>query len=174
MSATPAVSGGGEPTGAESVSSVQTLWRGYRNAAGQVTHEDAYFNLSGVSYSTAANLGTENTHYYRTRFGYDPNGALERTQSPTGTITRTVHDALVRPIAVWVGTHDTPTWGSWAPGNNTSLSRGRRGLSDFHRLQHPDRRCDREHPQSSAQRPHTRRDRSLVRSFTLSLGSLAS
>ena len=39
MSATPAVSGGG-PTGAESISDVQSLTRTYTNDAGQVTATD--------------------------------------------------------------------------------------------------------------------------------------
>jgi hypothetical protein len=34
---------------------------------GQVSQTDAYFNLSWLTYSTSTSLGTENTHFYRTR-----------------------------------------------------------------------------------------------------------
>jgi len=123
MTATPAVDAGGRPTGAEAISSLQTLSRSYTNNSGQVTHSDEYFNLSGVTYSTAANLGTENTNYYRTRFAYDDRGLQERVQLPTGTIERTVYDNLRRAKSSWIGTndtgatHDDPTGGG-APGNN--------------------------------------------------------
>src|SRR5205823_2282544 len=63
MSASPAVDSNGRPSGAESIASLQTLNRSYRNEAGQVTQADQYFNLSGLTYSTSPNLGTENTDY---------------------------------------------------------------------------------------------------------------
>jgi YD repeat-containing protein len=118
MSAAPHLTGG-LPDGTEAVGGLQTLSRSYPNAAGQVSYTDAYFNLSGLTYSTAANLGTENTHFYRTRFGYDSNGQLAREQAPTGTITRTVRDGEGRVSSVWVGTNDTPASGDWSPTNNT-------------------------------------------------------
>ena len=42
--------------------------------------------------------------------------------SPTGTINRTVYDALGRAASTWVGTNDTPASGDWSPTNNTSPS----------------------------------------------------
>jgi YD repeat-containing protein len=96
MSAAPAVNGSGRPTGAEAISGVQSLQRSYVNAAGQVTHSDAYVNLSGLTYAISPTLGTENTHYYRTRYGYDSRGRRVRVQTPNGTIYRTVYDALDR------------------------------------------------------------------------------
>ncbi|MBX9583069.1 MAG: hypothetical protein K2X87_22410, partial [Gemmataceae bacterium] len=122
MSATPAASGG-RPTGGESVGSVQALARAYRNPAGQVTQSDAYFDLSGLTYSSSTSLGTEGTNFYRTRAGYDVGGRADRSVTPQGTITRAVYDALGRQTSEWVGTDDTPTSGSWSPTNtaNTNL-----------------------------------------------------
>src|SRR5207248_1440579 len=105
MSAAPAVSGG-RPTGAESVSSLQSLSREYKNAAGQVVYTDAYFNLSGLTYSTSTTLGTSGVNYYRTTSGYDHAGRLNKTVSPEGTIRRTVYDGLGRVVSEWVGTDD--------------------------------------------------------------------
>ncbi len=116
MSATPTVSGG-RPTGAESISAVQSLSRTYTNSFGQTTYSDDYFNLAGLAYSTAANIGTEGTNFYRTRYGYDSFGRLNKVTSPQGTITRTVYDGLGRPVSDWVGTNDTPTTGYWSPTN---------------------------------------------------------
>jgi RHS repeat-associated protein len=121
MSATPAVTGG-RPTGGESISGVQTDVRDYTNAAGQVVNHDEYFNLAGLTYTNSTTFGTENTNYYRTRLAYDERGRLARTQTPTGTIYRTVFDELGRPVSDWVGTNDTPGSGFWSPGNNTPPS----------------------------------------------------
>jgi RHS repeat-associated protein len=118
MSAMPTVADG-RPTGTEAISGLQTLSRVYTNASGQVTHADAYFNLAGLTYTTSTNLGTANTHFYRTEFGYDAAGRLDRTLSPTGTIYRTVWDGLGRAVSQWVGLDDTPSSGEWSPTNTT-------------------------------------------------------
>ncbi|MBX9582001.1 MAG: hypothetical protein K2X87_16980 [Gemmataceae bacterium] len=118
MSATPAVSGG-KPTGAETVGSVQSLARTGVNAAGQPISADAYFNLSGLTYSTSATLGTEGTHFHRTETGYDAQGRAARTLSAQDTVYRTVFDGEARAVSEWVGTDDTPTSGSWSPSNTT-------------------------------------------------------
>jgi RHS repeat-associated protein len=120
MSATPHLTGGA-PDGTEAISGLQTLTRDYTNAAGQVTAEDAYFNLGGLTYTTGA-LGAANVNYYQTQSGYDVDGRLVRTQTPNGTIYRTVFDSLDRPVSAWVGTNDTPATGEWSPTNNTSPS----------------------------------------------------
>jgi YD repeat-containing protein len=123
MTATPTVDGSGRPTGQEAIANLQTLARSYTNLAGQVTSSDEYFNLSGLSYSTAPNLGTEGVNYYRTRYGYDQHGQQNMVKTPTGTITRTVYGGWDQPLGVWVGTNDTgatnldPTGGG-AAGNN--------------------------------------------------------
>jgi RHS repeat-associated protein len=122
MSATPTVSSG-RPTGTESIGSLQSLSRSYRNLAGQVTTTDTYFNLSGVTYSTAANIGTINTNYYRTTFDYGKQyGQLNRYVSSLGTVTRTEYDTWGRATSIWVGTDDIPTTGSWATNNLTGTN----------------------------------------------------
>jgi hypothetical protein len=121
MSATPHVTSS-RPDGTESIASIQTLSRSYTSNANQVVRTDAYFNLSGVTYSTSKYIGTQNTNYYTTNYGYDDRGRPDRTQTPTGTIYRTVYDGLNRVVSTWVGTNDTPGSGEWSPTNNTSPS----------------------------------------------------
>jgi RHS repeat-associated protein len=121
MSATPTVSSG-RPTGAESIGSLQSLSRGYLNAGGQVIYTDDYFYLGGLTYSTSTTLGTSGTNFYRTTFGYDADGNLDRTESPEGTIYRTVFDGQGRKVSKWVGTDDTPTSGDWSPTNTTGTN----------------------------------------------------
>ncbi|MFM8933018.1 MAG: hypothetical protein ACKOS8_14215, partial [Gemmataceae bacterium] len=119
MSATPSVTSG-RPTGAESISSLESLTREVLNSVGQVTATDQYFYLTGLTYSASSvTLGTAGTNYYRTEYGYDSKGNPVRTLSPTGTITRTVLDDLNRVSSVWVGLDDTPTSGTWSPTNTT-------------------------------------------------------
>ncbi len=121
MAATPTVSGG-RPTGTESVASIQSLSRGYRNAAGQTTTADSYYDLTGVTYSTAANIGTQNTNFYREQAAYDNRGRASRAVSAAGTIDRTEYDALDRAVSTWVGTDDTPTTGVWSTTNLTGTN----------------------------------------------------
>jgi RHS repeat-associated protein len=118
LSATPAVTGG-KPTGTESLTSLESLSRAYTNTAGQVISQDAYFNLTGLTYSTSTTLGTENTHFYRTVLDYDQRGRQNKVQLPTGTVYRTYFDGLGRQASQWVGLDDTPTSGLWSPTNTT-------------------------------------------------------
>jgi YD repeat-containing protein len=117
MSATPAVNGNNQPTGGEAISNLQTLSRRYISAGGQVVRKDDYFNLSGVTYSVSQYIGTQSTNYYTTLYGYDDRGWPNRTQTPNGTIYRTVRDGLGRIISTWVGTNDSVS-GEWSPSNN--------------------------------------------------------
>jgi YD repeat-containing protein len=119
MTAAPGLNPDGTPNGTEAISGLQTLTRDYTDAAGQVTAEDAYFNLGGLAYSTGA-MGAVNVNYYQTQYGYDSAGRLVRTLTPNGTIYRTVYDSLGRPISDWVGTNDTSMMGDWSPMNNMS------------------------------------------------------
>ncbi|MFO0799414.1 MAG: RHS repeat-associated core domain-containing protein [Gemmataceae bacterium] len=121
MAATPAVSSG-RPTGGESVGSLLSLARAYTNAGGQVTAADAYFDLTGLTYSTSTTLGTSGTHFYRIVTGYDALGRADRTETATGTVYRTVYDGLGGPVGDWVGTDDTPTSGNWSPGNTSGTN----------------------------------------------------
>src|SRR5207245_4766085 len=80
-------------------------------------------NLGGVAYGPNIYLGTAGVNYYATQYTYDtPRGWLTRVLSPTGTINRTVYDALGRVVSTWVGTNDMPASGSWSPTNNTPPS----------------------------------------------------
>jgi RHS repeat-associated protein len=122
MSATPHVTNG-QPDGTEAYAFLQSLSRTITSRGGQVIEQDAYFNLGRVPYSTSTYLGTAGTNYYATQDTYDnPRGWLSRVLSPTGTIYRTVYDALGRVVSTWVGTNDTPASGSWSPSNNTAPS----------------------------------------------------
>lgn len=117
--ATISVDGSNLPTGGEAVSNVQTLSRSHVNNGGQVIQTDAYFNLTGLSYSTNAILtgAVSGTHYYRTESDYDYRGRPKRVKTPTGTITRAVYDGASRMVSEWVGTDDTPS-DDWSPTNN--------------------------------------------------------
>ncbi len=79
---------------AEAISGLQTLERDYTGTAGRTTETDEYFNLSGVTYSTSPHIGTLNTDYYSTDYGFDAAGNPERVQDAVGTITDTLHDGL--------------------------------------------------------------------------------
>src|SRR5579884_171937 len=117
MTATPHLTNGA-PDGSEAISNLVSLTRDYVNAAGQLTSEDAYNYLSGLAYSTGT-MGTVNVNYYQTNYGYDSAGRLVRTQTPNGTIYRTVYNSLDEAVSNWVGTNDTPASGEWSPTNNS-------------------------------------------------------
>jgi RHS repeat-associated protein len=120
MTATPHLTNGA-PDGTEAISGLQTLTRDYFNDAGQVTSEDDYYNLGGLTYSTGT-MGSVNVNYYQTNYGYDSWGRSVRTQTPNGTIYRMVYNSLDEDISDWVGTNDTPTSGEWSPSNNTGTA----------------------------------------------------
>ncbi len=66
----------GAPTGGESVSNVQTLSRTYLDNSGRKSYVDEYFTFSGLTYGTSTTLGTQNTNFYRTTYGYDVTGRV--------------------------------------------------------------------------------------------------
>ena len=113
MSATPNHSGGA-PTGTETISGIESLTRTYRSDAGQVTHVDAYYDYTGLTYPSA---GTEGTHFLRTEYEYDDRGRQVRAEEPNGTIRRTVYDTLGRVESVWIGTDDGTNWSPSSPGD---------------------------------------------------------
>jgi len=113
------------PDGTEAVSNVQTLARSYLDNGNRVINSDQYFDLSGLTYTTTVNLGTQHTpsvpgNFYRTQVGYDVKGRKSKQADALGTITRTVYDALDRVDSVWIGTNDTAATGDWSPTNNSS------------------------------------------------------
>ena len=123
-SAVPAVDAQGRPTGAEPITTMQSLTRSLVNAAGQVIAVDRYTNLSGLTYSTAtATLGLEGVNFLRTRYAYNNQGQVERVQNPAGTITISTFDGLARLTGTWVGTNDSTTNGfKWTPSNAAPTS----------------------------------------------------
>lgn len=133
MTATPFVSSG-VPTGGESIGNIQTLSRTLMDQSGRAAVVDRFFDLSSLTYSTAAGidysttpatiteLGSQDTNYYRTTYGYDENGRKDRVVDDLGDVTRTVYDGLGRVISTWVGTDDTPTSGEWSPSNTTGTN----------------------------------------------------
>lgn len=129
MTATPDVSGGGEPLGTEAYSDLQSLTRTSVNDAGQVIDVDAYFDLDGLDYNDQTEQmsgnhswiltdAVQNTNFYRSTSAYDNRGRLTRAVSPTGTIERVLYDALGRVTSSWVGTADSTSWSPAAPGTS--------------------------------------------------------
>jgi RHS repeat-associated protein len=132
MSAAPHVTNG-RPDGTEAISNLQTLLRTFTSKGGQVIESDAYFKLTGLTYTTNPTIGTEDMkadgtgNYYAMRYAYDERGRQNRVQAPsllvpgqmvpTSTINRTVYDGLSRVVSTWVGTDDTPDPGQmeWTP-----------------------------------------------------------
>ena len=104
MSAPPSVGAGGLPDGTEPIGNLQSLSRTLLNAAGQAVETDAYSNLGGISYSTAAHLGSPGTHYYATAYGYDANGNQDQVTDANGTIQQTVYNGQGQVARVLVGT----------------------------------------------------------------------
>ena len=118
------------PTGSENFYSggtvggtIQALSRDYTNNAGQVVQSDRYSNFGTNTYSTASHFGVAGTNYYATAYGYDHNGRQNRVDAPTGTITRTVYDALARVTSMWTGTNDTPVSGYWSTTNVAGMTK---------------------------------------------------
>src|SRR5262245_61753179 len=106
MTATPHLTSGA-PDGTEAISGLQSLSRDYYSSGGQVVRSDAYFNLSGVTYSTSAYIGTQNTNYYTTTTAFDSGGRASQVTRPTGTIEVTNFDGLDRVTTTSVGTSTT-------------------------------------------------------------------
>jgi RHS repeat-associated protein len=126
MAAAPSVSGG-RPTGLEPIGAVRSLERTVNNIAGQVIAVDRYWNLSGLISSTSVSaggdpvLGTEGANYYRTRYGYNNQGMVDRLVSPTGTITHYQYDPQRRLTAVSTGTDDSTSTGlKWTPATQSA------------------------------------------------------
>ena len=121
MSATPHVTNG-QPDGTEAISNLQALSRTYLDEGGQAVRTDDYFNLAGLTYSTAVYIGTVGVNYYSSTTDYGALGRPLRMVDANGTITRPVYDDFGHEQQVWVGTNDTPASGTWSPTNDTSPS----------------------------------------------------
>src|SRR5579884_1873555 len=102
MTATPHLTNGA-PDGTEAIGNLVSLTRDYVNAAGQLTSEDAYNYLYGLTYSTSP-MGTVNTNYYQTTYSYDNAGRLYQTTTANGTIYQATYNSLDETLSDWVGT----------------------------------------------------------------------
>ncbi|MBA3684524.1 MAG: RHS repeat-associated core domain-containing protein [Planctomycetes bacterium] len=111
-----------DPTGTEGIANVQSLQREHLDNGGRVINSDTYVDLAGLTYSTAAALGTVNTHFYRSASFYDKRGRQAREQDAQGTISRLEYDGQDRLISRWTGTNDAPPTGFWSPTNNGAPS----------------------------------------------------
>lgn len=110
LAATPHLTGGA-PDGTEQITAdqIRSLSRSCYSVGGQLDHTDSYFSLSGLTYSTSADFGTEGAHFLRTRYSYEKRGRQARVQGPDGTISEVFCDSQSRSIMTWAGTDDTPS-----------------------------------------------------------------
>lgn len=87
----------------------------FADYAGRPLWSDRYVDFAGSGYPTPgasalirwdgeAQVGRSD--YYRTTYHYDAAGRLDQVTNAVGTITRTVYDAIGRPIGTWLGTHE--------------------------------------------------------------------
>lgn len=75
--------------------------RTYDETGSQLQSEQRYFTIPGSW------PGSEGTNYDTTVFAYDDLGRQYRTKDATGTIRRTVFDAIGRTKEHWIGTNDS-------------------------------------------------------------------
>ena len=106
------VDAAGRPTGAESLTDarvvLQSLSRSLKNGAGQLVASRQYFSLTGLSYTTARDLGAKDVNYLETQYTYDPLGRLAVTSDNAGVDRHTFFDTLSRTTKTWVGSDDVP------------------------------------------------------------------
>jgi uncharacterized delta-60 repeat protein/RHS repeat-associated protein len=117
------------PLGTEAItgSTIRSLSRTHTTAGGQVDESDRYASLAGQTYGTGAasfQIGSKNTNYYATSYGYDDLGRQNKIFDALDTITLTIFDAMGRTASTWVGTNDTPgtNGADWLPGNQGTSS----------------------------------------------------
>ena len=90
-----------DPLGAIDVGTVAQMHTTIYDESGtRAIEERAYFLVPG------SGDGSAGTNYDATTYGYDGMGRRWRTKDPTGTIRRTVFDAIGRQSETWVGTND--------------------------------------------------------------------
>ena len=106
------------PILALNVGSVTKLSTNTYDAAGiKVQESRSYFvNPTGTGWP-----GTQGTNFDSTFAGYDPMGRRWRSVSQPGDVTRTVFDALGRPIQTWKGTNDHSFTGGSSSGTDNMV-----------------------------------------------------
>ena len=88
----------------------------YSTAGTQLSESRAYFLIPG------SGAGTEGTNFDATYFGYDDSGRRRRVKDPTGTIRRTVFDAIGRVSSSKLGTNDYGEAGGEGSGPNNMVT----------------------------------------------------
>jgi RHS repeat-associated protein len=111
-----AVNADGSPTGTESLTSsyaeLKSLSRSLMNSSGRVYAVREYFNLTGLTYCTARDLGTKyagdtsTANYYETRYEYGAWGDLVKVTDAKGVVTTYEHNALGQVTKVCQNWHD--------------------------------------------------------------------
>ena len=118
------VDGSTIPSGGESIGTLDSMARSQLNDAGQSIENDAYYDLTDISYDATDFVlsGTSYTsNFYKTTYEYDVFGLLDRTQTANGVIDRVVHDGLGRTTSTWIGPSGSDTVSeTWSPSNNTA------------------------------------------------------
>ena len=93
--------GESDPLLAITVGTVAQMHTTIYDESGTRSMEDrAYFVLPG------SGAGSSGANYDSTTYGYDDSGRRWREKEPSGTIRRTVFDAIGRPSEYWIGTND--------------------------------------------------------------------
>jgi len=69
----------------------------------------------------SSGAGTDGTHYDPTKYGSDPMGRQWRVKEASGTISRTVFDAIGRRIESWIGTNDASFTGGESSGTDNMV-----------------------------------------------------
>ena len=87
----------------------------YDESGTRASEERAYFLVPG------SGAGSEGTNYDATRYGYDGMGRRWRTKESSGTIRRTVFDAIGRESETWMGTNDRSFSGGESSGSDNMV-----------------------------------------------------
>lgn len=105
-----------DPITALDIGTIETMSVSIYNESGGTLEESwSYFAIP------ASGLGTDGTHYDATKYSYDDMGRRVRVVDATGTISRTVHDDVGRPIERWTGTNDSSFAGSPLSGTDNMV-----------------------------------------------------
>lgn len=87
----------------------------YSETGGTLEETRSYFSIP------TAEPGTDGTHYDPTFFAYDDSGRRWRVKEATGTIRRSVYDAIGRTVSSWIGTNDSTFAGGEPSGTDNMV-----------------------------------------------------
>ena len=84
----------------------------YSDTGGTLEETRTYFAIP------ASEPGTDGTHYDPMLYGYDDSGRRWRIKEASGTVRRTVYDAIGRAESTWIGTNDSTFSGGESSGTD--------------------------------------------------------